>query len=101
MRRKKAQQGGPEEERRTLGMVLLRGEHLVSMSVDGPPPQKQTNNFLTSRMGPGMGRAAGRGMPPNMPRMGAPMHGGPMPGSMNPQGRGMPPPGAPQRGGYG
>merc|ERR1712183_984558 len=93
MRRKKTNQGGPEEERRTLGMVLLRGEHLVSMSVDGPPPQKQTNNFLTSRMGPGMGRAAGRGM--------APMHGGPMPGSMNPQGRGMPPPpGAPQRGGY-
>ena len=39
-------------------------------------------------MGPGMGRAAGRGMPPNMPQMGgpphpgmgAPMHGGPMPG---------------------
>merc|ERR1719427_5578 len=95
-----------DEYRRMQGMVLLRGEHLVSMSVDGPPPQKQTNNFLTSRMGPGMGRAAGRGMPPNMgapPHPGmAPMHGGPMPGSMNPQGRGMPPPpGAPQRGGYG
>jgi len=105
-RMRKKNQGGPEEERRTLGMVLLRGEHLVSMSVDGPPPQKQSNNFLTSRMGPGMGRAAGRGMPPNMggpPHPGmAPMHGGPMPGSMNPQGRGMPPPpGAPQRGGYG
>merc|ERR1712183_814308 len=89
MRRKKTNQGGPEEERRTLGMVLLRGEHLVSMSVDGPPPQKQTNNFLTSRMGPGMGRAAGRGMPPNMgapPHPGmAPMHGGPMPGSIPPR----------------
>ncbi|KAJ1893318.1 Small nuclear ribonucleoprotein-associated protein B [Kickxella alabastrina] len=62
-----------QQIKRALGLVILRGEIVISISVDGPPPAsaagvRQTRGAgLTA--GPGVGRPAGRGIPP--PRPGA------------------------------
>ncbi|KAJ3301055.1 hypothetical protein HDV03_001456 [Kappamyces sp. JEL0829] len=83
-------------ERRTLGLVILRGEIIVSLSVDGPPPVTAQEK-KTVVPGPGIGRAAGRGLP--MAGAAAPMGlagpvggiGGPGAQFMAPAGRGFPP----------
>ncbi|KAI5810233.1 small nuclear ribonucleoprotein [Peziza echinospora] len=84
------------EEKRTLGLIILRGVTIVSLSVEGPPPAdpsarlgsgnapgQQPSGAGVAASGPGTARAAGRGLP--ILGMGAP--GGPM--------GGIPPPGAP------
>lgn len=93
------------EEKRTLGLVLVRGECVISLSVEGTAPIDDNKMRMAPVLpgGPGLGRAAGRAMlaPSAMAVPGAPLGlgaapvrgvGGPAPGVMQPGlGRGMPP----------
>jgi len=60
-RKIKAKKGGEEkEEKRPLGLVLLRGENVISLQAETPPPPKP--RAQAGRGGPGTGRATGRGL---------------------------------------
>ena len=80
-------------EKRSLGLVLIRGENVTSLAVEGPPPPSMTGKLTPG--GPGMARGAGRGMMPGMapPGLGmAPVHGV--------GGGNLPPPPPPGAGGF-
>lgn len=75
-RRVKRRQGGNQvesEEKRTLGLAIVRGAHIISLSVESPPPAdpsarlgKSAPGGIGSALsaGPGVAKAAGRGAPP-------------------------------------
>ena len=56
-------QGLTEEklEKRTLGLIVLRGDSVVSLTIEGPPPPEVDERLTPG--GPGAGRAVGRGLP--------------------------------------
>ena len=59
------------EEKRTLGLTIVRGTNIVSCSVEGPPPsdpsarlgQSATGAAATLQAGSGISRPAGRALP--------------------------------------
>ena len=103
-------EGEEQEQRRTLGLIILRGESVVSITVESKPPAEDKKK--ASAGGPGVGVPGGRGLPV-APVGAAPAGlagpargvGGPGMAQMAPQGRGIsappqvgrggPPPGLP------
>ncbi|KAJ5731213.1 uncharacterized protein N7483_005721 [Penicillium malachiteum] len=88
------------EEKRTLGLTIVRGAQVVSCSVDGPPPADPSARLGATgptigaaaalAAGPGVSKPAGRGLPVGL--------GGPVPGvggPAPPSGFGGFPPGPP------
>lgn len=107
IRKKKGKTGGEEEEtgdgteeiKRPLGLVILRGEVIVSISVEGPPPANTEEKGPGILAGPGRGAPAGRGISLGGPPQPPMMRGGPVPFGAPPgapgAGRGFMPPGMP------
>jgi small nuclear ribonucleoprotein B and B' len=51
-----------QEEKRTLGLVILRGEQVVSLSVDAPPVSENAGRLAPIQPGFGTAKAIGRGI---------------------------------------
>ncbi len=91
------------EEKRTLGLTIVRGTHIISCSVEGPPPADPSARLGTSApggvgaapptlaAGPGISRPAGRGLPVGLSGPAAGVGGPPPPGGYG----GFPPGGFP------
>ena len=53
--------GEEQEQRRTLGLIILRGEGVVSITVESKPPAEDKKKATAG--GPGVGVPGGRGLP--------------------------------------
>ncbi|KAJ5895249.1 Sm-like ribonucleoprotein [Penicillium taxi] len=75
------------EQKRVLGLIILRGAQVVSCSMEGPPPddpaKRLGNSAPTISAGPGISKPAGRGVPIGL--------GGPAAGVGGPSPYGFPP----------
>lgn len=83
-------------ERRSLGLVLIRGENVVSLAVEGPPPPSAKSAAGIAVAGRGRGGMMQAPPPPGGAPIGlgaAPMHGVGAPGMLPPPPGGMGPPG--------
>jgi hypothetical protein len=88
-----------EEQKRMLGLTIVRGTHVISMTVEGPPPADPSARLgagapggpsaATLQAGPGISRPAGRGLPVGLTGPAAGV-GGPAPPGFQP-GFGGPP----------
>lgn len=99
-----AQQVTETEERRAIGLTIIRGAHVISLSVDGPPPSDPsarlgaqaggpTTATALAAAGPGVARPTVRGPPVGLT--------GPAPGAGGPGAFGGGFPGAPGAPGFG
>uniref|UniRef100_A0A1I8BU50 Sm protein B n=1 Tax=Meloidogyne hapla TaxID=6305 RepID=A0A1I8BU50_MELHA len=86
LRRVKTKTGGRkpvnEEEKRILGLVLLRGDKIISISVEGPPAREDGGAQMPRAGGvggAGQAKSAGRGVPMGGGMMGMPPSGPGMP----------------------
>eukprot|EP01067_Filipodium_phascolosomae_P008012 Filipodium_phascolosomae@DN6728_c0_g1_i1.p1 len=63
--RKTKVKGSDEEKeiKRSLGFVMLRGENIVSVTAEAPPPAEPRKPGDGPQTGPGRGMVAGRGVP--------------------------------------
>jgi small nuclear ribonucleoprotein B and B' len=103
------------EEKRTLGLAIVRGTNIISCSVEGPPPADPAARLgaggagagsaaaPAAAAGPGISRPAGRGLPVGLSGPAAGVGGSAPPGGFGqfPPGGGFPggpPPGFPGRG---
>lgn len=92
-RRKQNSKGEVEEMRRSLGLIMLRGQHIVSLCPEVGPPPVDANKMrvpASALIGAQNATNFGKAMPPP----GAPAHMG-MPIGMGMPAGFIPPPGAP------